>query len=102
NDAYRAEATNRLMTGLPEPEVMVAPPAAENLKAAKWRLALDLPLQAGEMESRIPQAWHSPTLGADARCCSRQTNEPILVGPSIRRHSTARRCLPVWRCAITA
>ena len=63
NDAYRAEATNRLMAGLPEPEVVVAPPAGENLKTAKWRLALDLPVQAGEMESRIQAVERVPSEG---------------------------------------
>ena len=51
NESYRGETTNRLLAGLPEAEVVVAPPAAEDLRAAKWRLALDLPVQAGDMES---------------------------------------------------
>ena len=53
NDAYRAEAGKRLMAGLPEAEVVVAATAAEDLKTATWRLALDLPVRAGEMESRL-------------------------------------------------
>ncbi len=63
NDAYRGEATNRLMAGLPEAEVTVAPPAAEDLKAAKWRLALDLPLQAGDRESRLHAVQRVPPQG---------------------------------------
>ena len=63
NDAFRAEATKRLMAGLPEPEVVVAPPAAENLKAAKWRLALDLPVHAGDIESRIHAVERVPSEG---------------------------------------
>jgi hypothetical protein len=63
NDAYRGEAIRRLMAGLPEPELVVAPPAAENLKADKWRLALDLPVQAGDMESRIHAVERGPSEG---------------------------------------
>src|SRR5258708_6264255 len=63
NDAYRGEATNRLMVGLPKAQVAVAPPAAGDLKAAKWRLALDLPVQAGDIESRIHAVERVPSEG---------------------------------------
>ena len=43
---FRGEAAKRLMTKLSEAEVMVAPPAAEHLNDATWKLALDLPVQA--------------------------------------------------------
>ena len=61
NDANRAEATKRLVAGLQEAEVAVAPRTAEDLKAAKWRLVLDLPVQAGEMESRIHAVERVPS-----------------------------------------
>src|SRR5437773_4993014 len=40
-DSYRTDATKRVMEALPADECVVAP-AAENLKAAKWRLAMDV------------------------------------------------------------
>ena len=45
NESYQREAARRLQEAVPETERVVAPPATENLKAAKWRLAVDLTLQ---------------------------------------------------------
>ena len=63
NDAYRAEAGKQLTTGLPETDLVVAPPAAGNLKVATWRLALDLPVQAGDVESRLQAVERVPAEG---------------------------------------
>jgi hypothetical protein len=63
NEGYRAEAGKRLMAGLPESEVVVAPPATENLKTATWRLALNLPVQAGNVDSRIHAVERVPPQG---------------------------------------
>jgi hypothetical protein len=53
----------RLITGLPEPDVVVAPPETGNLKTAAWRLALDLPVQAGDMELRLQPVECAPAEG---------------------------------------
>ena len=50
-DSYRADATKRVMEALPPDECVVAP-AAENLKAAKWRLAVDVPVRIELCSSR--------------------------------------------------
>jgi predicted RecB family nuclease len=63
NDAYRGEATKRLTAELPAAEVMVAPPATEDLRSAKWRLALDLPVQAGDAETRLQAVERVPPEG---------------------------------------
>jgi len=63
HDAYRGEAANRLIAGLPEAEVAVAPSAGEDLKAAKWRRALNLPVQAGDIESRLHAVERVPSQG---------------------------------------
>jgi predicted RecB family nuclease len=63
NDAYRAEAGKRLVSGVPEAEVVIAPPAAEDLKAAKWRLAFDLPMEAANMEARLHAVQRLPSEG---------------------------------------
>ena len=42
DESYRRETTRRLQEAVPEAERVVAPPAIENLKGAKWRLAVDL------------------------------------------------------------
>jgi hypothetical protein len=45
DESYPREATRRLQETVPETERVVAPPATDNLKAAKWRLAVDLAAQ---------------------------------------------------------
>ena len=45
DESYEREAVQALQEGVPETERVVAPPATENLKAAKWRLAVDLVAQ---------------------------------------------------------
>src|ERR1039457_1650752 len=42
DESYEREAARLLQEAVPEAERVVAPPATENLKAAKWRLAVDL------------------------------------------------------------
>ncbi|PYJ07347.1 MAG: hypothetical protein DME25_03980, partial [Verrucomicrobia bacterium] len=45
SETYHAEGVRRLQASVPEGERVVAPPT-ENLKTAKWRLALDFVAQA--------------------------------------------------------
>jgi predicted RecB family nuclease len=45
DESYQREAARRLQEAVPETERVVAPAATENLKAAQWRLALDLVAQ---------------------------------------------------------
>ena len=45
DESYQREAVRTLQEAVPETERVVAPPATENLKAAKWRLAVDLVAQ---------------------------------------------------------
>lgn len=47
NDGYRIEATQRLLKSASESECVAAPSNSENLKSAKWRLALDIDVKAG-------------------------------------------------------
>ena len=42
DESYPREAARGLQEAVPETERVVAPPAAENLKTAQWRLAVDL------------------------------------------------------------
>jgi len=63
NDAYQNEATTRLLTGVPEPDRVSAPPAAENLKTAMWRLAVDVEAQTEHMESRLHAVERVPSEG---------------------------------------
>ncbi len=46
NESYQREAARRLQEAVPETERVVAPPANENFKAAKWRLAVDAEIVA--------------------------------------------------------
>ncbi|MGO8928130.1 MAG: TM0106 family RecB-like putative nuclease [Limisphaerales bacterium] len=59
DESYQCEAARRLQEAVPEAERVVAPPATENLKAAKWRLAVDLVAQT-------PNRFMDSSLGADA------------------------------------
>jgi hypothetical protein len=51
DETYTREAARRLRETVPESERVIAPPADENLKAAKWRLAVDLVAQASSPAS---------------------------------------------------
>ena len=57
-ESYQREAVRALQEGVPETERVVAPPAAENLKAAKWRLAVDLLAQTpdGSADSQVRES----------------------------------------------
>ena len=59
DESYRREAVKALQEAVPETERVFAPPATENLKAAKWRLAVDL-------LARTPDRLMDSSLGADA------------------------------------
>jgi predicted RecB family nuclease len=45
DESYQREAARRLQETVPEAERVAAPPATENIKVAKWRLAVDLVAQ---------------------------------------------------------
>jgi len=62
DDAYEREAVRRLQETVPDTERFVAPLSIENLKAAKWRLAVDVPVQA-------------PHGSADSHVCESPSNE---------------------------
>ena len=63
NDTYRGEATKWLMEGVPEVERAISPSATEDLKASKWRVAVDLQVQTATMESRIHAVERVPSEG---------------------------------------
>ena len=54
DESYQREAARRLQEAVPETERVVAPPATENLKAAKWRLAVDLVAQTPDRSADSP------------------------------------------------
>src|ERR1017187_9112424 len=58
DESYQREAARRLQDAVPETERVVAPPATENLKAAKWRLAVDFLAQT-------PDGSANSSLGTD-------------------------------------
>ena len=59
DETYQRDAVRGLQEAVPETERVLAPPATENLKAAKWRLAVDLLAQT-------PDRFMDSSLGADA------------------------------------
>ena len=65
NDTYRGKATKRLMEAMPAAEIVVASPTAEGLKAAKWRLAFDIPIQCGDMVTRLHAIERVPCKSRD-------------------------------------
>jgi len=52
DESYQREAARRLQEGVPEAERVAGLSATENLKAAKWRLAMDV-------EISVPKAAHA-------------------------------------------
>ena len=63
DDGYRAEATKRLMKEVPEAEQVIAPPPADDLKAATWRLAVDVRAVARTMQSLLQAVERMPSEG---------------------------------------
>jgi len=53
NEAYRAVALRRLQVTVSEKERVIASPRGDNLKAAQWRLAMDMEVSAGRSVSRL-------------------------------------------------
>ena len=50
NESYQRDAALRLQEAVPESQCVVVPPATENLKAAKWRLAVGLLAQTPDSQ----------------------------------------------------
>src|ERR1039458_2776192 len=72
DESYQREAARRLQEAVPETERVVAPAPTENLKAAKWRLAVDLLAQT-------PDGSADSSHGADAMLTD---HEPLATHPS--------------------
>jgi predicted RecB family nuclease len=53
NEAFRAVALQRFQETVPENERVIAPPRGDNLKAAQWRLAVDMEVSADNAVSRL-------------------------------------------------
>lgn len=62
NEACRLEGIKRLVAEVPDGELLAAPSTA-NLKKATWRVAADLPVQAPNIEARIPIVERTPSTG---------------------------------------
>jgi hypothetical protein len=60
HESYRTEAAKRLAANVPANECAVAPAAAE-LKTAKWRVAVDVPVRIEPRSSRGHEAQTSST-----------------------------------------
>ncbi|MBN1508715.1 MAG: TM0106 family RecB-like putative nuclease [Sedimentisphaerales bacterium] len=61
NESYRSEATKHLLEGIPQNECVMAPPAPQNPKSAKWRLVVDLLAQTQDLESRLHAVERVPS-----------------------------------------
>jgi hypothetical protein len=53
NEAFHTVALRRLQETVPENERVIAPPQGDNLKAARWRLAVDMEVSADNAVSRL-------------------------------------------------
>jgi hypothetical protein len=69
NDGYRSKMAKRVIEAVEDTDGPGASPAAEDLKTTAWRLAVDLPVEAGTTESRIHAVERLPPQG---RCKSVQ------------------------------
>jgi len=63
NECYRSEGAKRLLESVPQNKRVIAPPATETPKTAKWRLAVDLPAQAPGLESLLHAMERVPSEG---------------------------------------
>ena len=76
--AYRIEGVRRLRESVPEGEWVVAPPPGENLKAARWLLAVDFSVsaRAGSDGDSRPQRSLDATPGQTAEGTSEVQTQP--------------------------
>ncbi len=63
NESYRHGGLKRLMEGVPGNECAISPPDTGHLKAAQWRLAVDLVARAENLESSIHAVERFPSQG---------------------------------------
>ena len=63
NESYRREGAMRLLNVASGEECILAPSAMDNPKAAKWRLAVDLPAQTENLESLLHAVERVPPEG---------------------------------------
>ena len=91
NESYRAEGVRRLQETVPEGERVVAPPR-ENLKAAKWRLAVDFVAQAsaptGLGSVALPTPGGTPSQPANGTSALRPQPNPRML--ESRLHAVER------------
>jgi predicted RecB family nuclease len=60
NESYQHEAARRLQAAVPEADRVVAQPVTDNLKAAKWRLAVDLLAQTPDKSADLDTSESLP------------------------------------------
>jgi predicted RecB family nuclease len=65
NEAFRAVALRRLQETVPENERVIAPHRGDNLKAAWWRLAVDMEVSADSAVSRLDSVERVVSKGRD-------------------------------------
>jgi len=90
-ESYRRKAVQRLQEGVREAELVVTPPATENLNAAKWRLAVDFLAQAyspSSLEGILPLESSEPNVAIQAK---REAAPPA--NATSAPHSQAEPCV---------
>src|SRR5690242_10743752 len=63
NELYHTEGIKRLAAGISPDESVPSPPETENLKTAKWRLAVELVAHTQNLESKIHAVERVPSEG---------------------------------------
>jgi len=61
SQAYREAGTKRLREGIPPDECVLPSTERPNLKAAKWRLVVDFPARAQNLESQLHAVERMPS-----------------------------------------
>src|ERR1017187_9717096 len=76
DESYQREAVRRLQEAVPETERVIAPPATESLKAAQWRLAVDVLAQTPDTSADSPV--HEPRSNEETRALDGPRSEQLL------------------------
>ncbi|HEX7617310.1 MAG TPA: hypothetical protein VF480_01180, partial [Verrucomicrobiae bacterium] len=76
-ESYRVAASKQSLVNLPESECAI-PPAAANLKTAKWQFAVDIPARTQLGSSRGNEAQTSPPENNQSLLTSAATIESCL------------------------
>ena len=100
DESYQRDAARALQGAVPETERVVPPPATESLKAAKWRLAVDLVAQTPDESAASPVRESRPneeTRGLGGLCSEQLLESRLHAVERVRKDPDSLRLMEIIR-----